>query len=439
MTSAQNISNSEKSRTGQQVKEDVEHLLSDLLNKGLIESITSDETFKHRDYTYNKQFKSDFIVKTLDQKFVLIRASNSFRSDRAKIYFYDFLGIQSFSEFSGNIVASILLFPDAELSNTTFISTRALIYSNDFFSPASHWLTYSEFNQFIDNYCSEIETEIEEEPTSLNEAQAQTSYTTDFSKTQLMTREPTGSYYGRVGNQFEKYLVAELNSDINLHNFKADDCECYEYYEVMTALTKMLHIDKQQIQLVEATDTIMKLKNLGSPKTDVHLKIYIGPKSFKTANLSIKNTTANRVSCHDYQAKDFIRVLDPTDEYLEMVIQTFQEAGSWAIFTQILNDRGLQIDVDAILNRHMKKLIEWAITGKHDDENMIDPVTQMADFLLTRNANNGQCKLQLAEDYCSELYESIGNSRGAPFSWTYPSKRRGERIQLKMPLKLPQE
>ncbi|RUO53487.1 MspI family type II restriction endonuclease [Pseudidiomarina homiensis] len=438
MTSAQNISNKEKSVSGQRVKEDVAILLTRMLNEGLIESFTSDETFKHRDYSYEKQFKTDFIVTTLDQKFILIRASNSFRSDRAKISFYDFLGIQSYSEFSGDIVASILLFPDDEISNTTFLSARERIHANEFFSPASHWLTYAEFIEFIDNYRSEIETAIESVSEVTDYFSSQTEYTTDFSTVHLATREPTGSYYGRAGNQFEKYLVSELNSEENLSKFKYGKSDCYEFHELVTGITDALSIPREQIQLLEATDTITKLKNLGSPKTDVHLKIFTGPKSFRTANLSIKNTTSSRVSCHDYQAKDFVRVIAPSDDAFRLLVTTFQEAGSWTQFEKLLTDRGVALDIDSTLNQYMMKIIEWAIIGKHDEDNIIDPSTQLADFLLTRNANNGLCKLQHAQDYCNELYRNIGNSRGAPFSWTYPSKRRGERIQLKMPLKLPQ-
>src|SRR5690625_8013909 len=42
------------------------------------------------DLKYKSQFKIDFKVKTIDDKYLIIRTSKSYRHDRAKIFFYDF-------------------------------------------------------------------------------------------------------------------------------------------------------------------------------------------------------------------------------------------------------------------------------------------------------------------------------------------------------------
>lgn len=441
MKDAQTLSNGEKSRKGREVKTEVEKILNAMHDSGLILQVKPKENFSHRDYDYPKQFNCDFIVETIDNKFILIRASNSYRSDRAKIWFYDFLGIQQFSKFAGEIVASILLVPDSEEENSEFNTARENVKRGYFFSPATHWLTFSEINEFFENYCSEVEELLDdsdqESTTEYRTIDAIESYTRTFSAQLDQVSEKTGSYYGRSGNKFEKFLAKELNEPNNLAAYKSGEKSCFEYDRVLAAITADLGIKSEEIQFLEATDTITKLRNGGSPKTDLVLHIYTYAHKHYQANMSVKNTTSTRVSCHDYQAKDFARVIAPNDSQFNKVVETFQECASWRNYDEIMAEQ--QFDTDAVLNHYMKKIIEWAVTGKHDTEHLIDESTQIADYLFTRNANTGACKVQSCASYIEELNSNVGNSRGAPFSWTYPSKRRGQRIQLKMPISLPQE
>jgi len=451
MKGAQSFSNAQKYFTGQEVKDDVHQLLTLLLKRRLILHFESDLNYTHKQFSYEKQFKCDFVVTTIDEKYILIRASNSYRSDRVKIPFYDFLGIQNFSNFAGNIVASILLFPDGEELNTTFISTRQKVYDGSFFSPASHWLTFSELDLFFANYCAEAESYLVDEDvvdedvddkfsfTSRQDSGGVLNYPRTFSTTQSAVIEKSGSYFGRSGNQLERYLVEEINAHDNLKSYQEHVAGCYEFNEFLDYLVETYEIDRKEIHKLEATDTILKLKNGGSPKTDIHMRLYTSPTAFYPVNISVKNTTASRVSCHDYEAKDFIRVIAPSDELFATVLQTFQDTGSWKDYHEDLANRGIELDTDAILGRYMKDIILWAITGKNDVEQILDKDTQIVDAILTRNADTGVCKVQSARDYINELNSMIGSGQGSPFSWTYPSKRRGQRIQLKMPIKLPQD
>jgi hypothetical protein len=443
MRDAQTLSNREKSRKGREVKSEVAEILNVMLEKQLILQVRSKENFSHRDYGYPKQFMCDFVVETIDNKFILIRASNSYRSDRAKIWFYDFLGIQQFSKFAGEIVASILLVSDSEKENSEFTSARESVRNGDFFSTATHWLTFSELNEFFENYCSEVEDlfdENEQESAPENRViELLNGYQRTFGTQLDQISEKTGSYYGRSGNNFEKYLVDELNEPNNLSAYKSRDKSCFEYDTILAAITADLGIECEHIQFLEATNTITKLRNGGSPKTDLVLKIYTYENACYQANISVKNTTATRVSCHDYQAKDFTRVIAPYDDQFKKVVETFQEGASWKDYDKLVTDQQLDINTDKILNQYMRKIIEWAVTGEHDTELLIDKSTQIANYMMTRNANTGACKIQSCAKYMEELYSSVGSSRGAPFTWTYPSKRRSQRIQLKMPISLPQD
>lgn len=432
---AQEISNSEKFQSGKSFKEAVYKIISDLKSKDLIQSFEEEVSFSHRDFYYEKQFLSCFVLKTLDDKYIIIRASHSYRSDRLKILSYDILGIQNFSNFSGEIVASVLLFPDSENENTTFISTREKVVNGEFYSPATHWLTYSQFTEYIENYCSEVdaekaESENEKELTKTNISNKKRNFDTFYKE----VKEDPGSYYGKIGNAFEKYLVLELNDIRNLHDYKEGNCNNLEYDVLLNGISKYFDIDISSILFIEATNTISKLKNFGSPKTDLHIKLFSQPNNYKVININVKNTKAKSVSCHDYQAKDFSRVIAPNDKDFERIVDVFQAAGSWSQFERLIGKEKLRASPYEILDNYMDKIITWAITGDLDKENILDRDVQIANSIFTRNSETGECYFESAESYINKLSLRIGSVKGAPFSWTYPSKRRGTRIQLKMPI-----
>ncbi len=70
MDSAQIISNGEKARTGQEVKDKVGKLLEALRKEELILGFEIEVNHSHKYYGYDKQFKCDFVVKTVDSKVV---------------------------------------------------------------------------------------------------------------------------------------------------------------------------------------------------------------------------------------------------------------------------------------------------------------------------------------------------------------------------------
>lgn len=429
---AQIISNSEKTLAGKAIEEEVKNILDVLRGARLIIDFSEDVSVQHRDYKYVKQFKLDFVLQTLDNKYILIRTSSSYRSDRVKIFSYDFFGVQNFSDFSNEVVASIFLFPDKEQSNSTFISNRKMFNNKEIFSPATHWLTFSEFKEYIGNYCSELETinnEDDEKETKLIGKVGGC-----FGDSQPEVKEKDGSYYGVSGNEFERYLVPLLNDQSNLISFKYNLCDSLEYKVVVEGIVEELKISKHSILFIKATNTIGKLKNLGSPKTDIHIKVYTDSISYHVINLSLKNTKSPRVSCHDYQAKDFVRVIAPNDDEFKKVIFEFQSSGNWRDFDKAVELQNVDFRPYDILNSYMEKIIKWAITGDLDEDNIIDREKQIANFILTRNSETGECHFQSTHDYIERLKLLIGASKGAPFSWTYPSKSRGQRIQLKMPV-----
>ena len=78
---------------------------------------------------------------------------------------------------------------------------------------------------------------------------------------------------------------------------------------------------------------------------------------------------------------------------------------------------------------HVKKLAMWVLGGKYGAG---VPDIQMADYILTYDNNLGSASIMRIEDYVNHLIDSdVVGHFGTPFSWTYPSKRKGKDIQLK--------
>ena len=77
---------------------------------------------------------------------------------------------------------------------------------------------------------------------------------------------------------------------------------------------------------------------------------------------------------------------------------------------------------------YIDKLSLWVLGGQGGDGN---PETQCADYILTYDNNDSSASIHRIQQYCEKIASSTSGSFGTPFSWTYPSKRRGESIQLK--------
>lgn len=415
--------NSKKTQSGIKNKLKVKRILLSLKEKGVILDLHEKVNFSYKGYDYRNQFLIDYVVKTYDEKYIIIRTSHSFRQDRAKIAFYDFLGAQLFSEFSGDIVASIFLFPDSVLDSKNFINNRNKFLKKEFYSPATHWLTISEFIDYLENYEEETKVEI------LNSLSDENLELDSHNR-----KGNKGSYYGRSGFKFERYIAEILNDPVNLKKYKTGNRECNEYALILDKVLIDYNVDKKDLININATDTVLKLNNLGSPKTDVHAVFYTTVRKNIVVNINIKNTTVKSVSCHDYRAKDFCRVVAPNDLDFCKAVNIFQRAGSWGNFKELVRDDEKYKKYINVIKSYMPKIARWAISGAGDIENLGCKEKQVANYLLTRNPKTNNCSFITVEEYLKKLDDMPKNRPGAPFQWTYPSGQRQKRIQLKMPV-----
>ena len=243
----------------------------------------------------------------------------------------------------------------------------------------------------------------------------------------------SGSYYGKRGNEFERFLVKILEDEGKLQSLKKGQLPQEDIYsQIIKRLAKDNGIQVKKIVRLSATNSIPQLGNRGHPKTDICITIKTTSKKIYTETLSLKSTGKKRVSCHDYPAADFIRVLQCESTRLADYLILFQKFPSYRGWEANLADGYSIEEFVELLSTKSPILTEWALKGMHDPQNLVDPDLQISNYLLIRGTN--KTAFYSMDEYISIITERTKERFGIPFSWTYPSKQRGKRIQLKVPI-----
>ncbi|MEM6320096.1 MAG: MspI family type II restriction endonuclease [Bacteroidota bacterium] len=390
----------------------IERELDALAESGIIKSVKKKQNFKHTGYAYEKQYRADFVIETQDDKFIIVRNTTSYRQDRIKTSFYDLQGIGQHAEFAKDIIASVFVVPDAELPKIE--SLKKSIEEKKQYSPASHVLILSEFITFLEEYAYEMETQLEKAK-------------------QVLTAEVKGSLLGKRGNQFEKELANKLSSKNNLKACKLKHLASSSlFYKIISRILQDRQMDFEEIVRIKATNTVPLLKSGGNPKTDLIVTFETFSEQDFVETISLKHTTKNRVSCHDYTADVFINVLRCAGSKLAEYFTIFQNFPTYSAFNEHLPEGYSEDEFSALLSNYQTALMEWALRGKHDYQNLTRPKVQVSNYLLITNGRKSV--FYRMEEYISLLLERTKLKFGVPFSWTYPSKQRGKRIQLKVPV-----
>lgn len=412
-------SNQLKSLAGRDLHEYLKTEFEKLKRLELISDFKERINFNHKGYTYKKQYLANFVVQTLDQKYIIINSSHSFRHDRFKTQAYDLNGILNNSGISDDIIATVALYPDSELEKSSFKGFRKKVSDGEVYSPASHLFTLSEFVTFIDYHKASVEIELSEDEEEIETTvQGQTS--------------EAGSVHGKAGNAKEKEIVSLLNNTSHTSNYKANNTVPEAFEKIVTQVCTNKQLNRADIVTISATDTVEKLKSGGNAKTDIVVKIMDSFGVTHIDTFSIKKTSRTKVSCHDYKADDFIRVLGIEEKRVADYFKVFQKYPTYSSFEQNLTQGYSTNDFETLLEPYRTKLTEWALTGDHDEYNLINKEVQVAKNVLIFNGNQIICSLY--QDYIGKLLVNGPLKYGIPFSWTYPSKKKGKRIQLKMPI-----
>lgn len=181
----------------------------------------------------------------------------------------------------------------------------------------------------------------------------------------------------------------------------------------------------------------------GKPKTDV-LVIIKPQDSNHTVQLAISvklpSNVKGKVAVHQGHMEQLISDLHsslPADsifrednmfQQLKKALLNFQAEGSL---------KNMDADSKAFLNAHLSQLNRWLIDYFiFGINNSLFNTRQRANALLIFNPETGTCKIETVEEVEKSMLSDKKATFGTPFSWTYPSGKRGKEFQVKGPFNL---
>lgn len=206
-----------------------------------------------------------------------------------------------------------------------------------------------------------------------------------------------GKEYSDNGGKFEEEVANIIND---------------KTHPLYNKLSLELKLDGTEVATADKK-IIGRLKSGGNPKTDVVAG---------QATISCKKTTKKYVSAHEYDFEKFSEVLDPNNQKLKSLLKDFQAAGGKKALGKAKEE-----ELTNELKPYRKKLVEWVLAGNAQD---VTNPNQMANYLVINDDAN--IYVHSVEDYTNELLKEENEAQfGTPFMWTYPSKKKGEKIQLK--------
>ncbi|MCI9079448.1 MAG: MspI family type II restriction endonuclease [Lachnospiraceae bacterium] len=239
-----------------------------------------------------------------------------------------------------------------------------------------------------------------------------------------MSLLPDGAAHAKLGLSFEAKIACILNDKQNFEKWKCNDETSTGYfYQLYLDIVKLLGLEKEKVIALKAVSDIPKLPSGGSPKTDVLLSVETiqGTKNY---TFSCKRSNSSWISVHEYTADAFARVLNPCDMHLKELLYEFQQAGgAGAMGVQKAEEFG------NCIKKYSDILSRWVIGGVGGEG---DRDTQWAEYIIIFNENSNSYSIHTVEGYIEECKrQGVKGQFGTLFKWTYPSKGRGRRIQLK--------
>lgn len=234
-----------------------------------------------------------------------------------------------------------------------------------------------------------------------------------------------------LGNDAETSIVSLLMDEKNKSLWNDYDglkqtvkSSTYHIYKMILENLGLLEGSNRIIEII-ATDKIPLLSNRGKPKTDVSVKIKTDTHEV-SSNISVKNSSKKTVTIHEGNVSDIIEALNlSTINPLTQALKDFEEVGSKK--NLLLNYPHSDKVLDEELKRYNEELIGLFVFGLNSP--LVNNNMQIADLIIfTTNLAVWTQKDYI--QYYNDTYSSKGQF-GTPFKWTYPSKKRGQKIQIK--------
>ncbi len=389
------LSNSEKAKHGRSAHSGMEEILRRCVDLGYLVQVTKNYGIGKKGYKNEKQFYAPFLIVFKDESKWAIFTTTSMRTDRIKGQQWDALNLK---ELDPLITHVYLVYPDglAEKELSEFLRQNNKYVNQEEYSIIEQIVSQDEISNMIERYA--------------------------------IKDKSFGQIKDIQGNSFESRVANILNFDQNIAKWKTNDNSLVGmHFEIFQNIVDCFGLDKDKTLKINATadkSVIGKLPSGGNPKTDVLVKVTDVSNTTRNYTISCKRTSEQSVSVHQYDADVFAEVLDKDNKKLSLLLETFQSCGNLRDFGEE-NTKELTSE----LAPHVKKLALWVLGGQFGAG---IPDIQIADYLLAYDNNLGSASIMRIEDYVNHLFESnVSGHFGTPFSWTYPSKRKGKDIQLK--------
>lgn len=232
-----------------------------------------------------------------------------------------------------------------------------------------------------------------------------------------------------AGMNFETRLVNILNSVANLACWQGDELQVGQEYGIFAQVLNCWGCPREGVRRIMATSDIPFLPSGGHPKTDVLAVAYLADGRELRFTASLKKSGQPFVSGHQYTAQAFIEALDVQEENLRNHLELFQETGG--VTAAEVREPGFAAAFTAEIRPYVRRLCEWVVTGEHGITSSPD---QIARYVITFDNENMALDVCTAADYIDRMIREVPGQFGTHLTWTYPSKHRGQSIQLKMPV-----
>lgn len=390
------MSNRNKAVKGNNVKTSIQKILEELEDKSCISELEKKFT---RQIPDSYSIYANYRFKVANGEIWAIYASSSCRSDRVKENHWDSFLIKKF-----NFADKCFLIFLSEVSDID--------------------------KKYIDNEAKKIAS-IQSSQYAENELDG-VMYDIDmYNKIShiAINNLPHGHKGDKQGVNFEERLVSILNYEDNLKVWtNSDPLATGNQYIIFTQILFKLNVGTD-IKNICATNKIPKLPSGGNPKTDIAITVTYNDNTQEIFTISCKSSNENQVSGHEYSADKFIEVLNITDQRTQELLKVFQQAGA----VKYMNPNEAD-ELKQKIQPYVDALTKWVLSGNASDCNI--PEIQCAQYIYSYDSERCIGSIYSIEQYSNMLKTSVTDAAshfGTPFSWTYPSKKRGKKIQLKMP------
>ena len=389
------LNNGEKSKRGNNLQNSLEDTLIQLKSKNYIKDYQKEYRIGQQGYSNTTQFYAPFHISFHNNEEWVLFATTSLRTDRVKGQQWDTYNIKNINK---NIKQALLIYPDGinEKEEKEFKKQQSKYENKTEVSYIDGILSHEQFYSLIENIALSTLT--------------------------------VGKQKDIQGKDFEIRVADILSDKNNLIRWNKDsgviDGSHYPIFETILNSFKLIKGSINKIHATASKEKIGILPSKGNPKTDVLVTITLISGENITKTISCKRTNAKSVSVHEYSAESFSDVLDSSNSKLKDLLILFQNTPSLRDFgeenTRLLTEE---------LKPYSKKLSEWVLGGVHGIGNKD---IQWATHILTYNNNDNSVACKTINEYIDKLTEQgIKGHFGTFFSWTYPSKKRGKKIQLK--------